>query len=265
MGKKGIISLLYFYYTYNNIISPLCKGIAIDKKGGGGYTETEVVQMVRLGNDWDEILSDEWAKPYYQNLREFLKKEYSSREIYPAMNDIFSALKYTSYSDCRAVIIGQDPYHEPGQAHGLCFSVKPGVPLPPSLRNIYRELKSDLGIEPPENGFLENWAKNGVLMLNNVLTVRRGAAASHKGMGWEQFTDRVISELDKKETPVVFILWGAHARKKCDIIKNPIHKKLICAHPSPLSAYNGFFGCRHFSRCNQLLTESGQPPIDWSL
>ena len=219
--------------------------------------------MVHIGNDWDEILADEWQKPYYIKLREFLKSEYSSREIYPDMYNIFNALKYTSYKDCRAVIIGQDPYHEPGQAHGLCFSVMPGTPLPPSLKNIYTELKNDLGIEPAQNGFLERWAKSGVLMLNTVLTVRRGAANSHKDKGWEQFTDCVIQKLNQKDTPVVFLLWGAHARKKCDIITNPIHKKLTCAHPSPLSAYNGFFGCRHFSKCNYLLIESGQEPIDW--
>ncbi len=219
--------------------------------------------MVHIGNDWDEILADEWQKPYYIKLREFLKSEYSSREIYPDMYNIFNALKYTSYKDCRAVIIGQDPYHEPGQAHGLCFSVMPGTPLPPSLKNIYTELKNDLGIEPAQNGFLERWAKSGVLMLNTVLTVRRGAANSHKDKGWEQFTDCVIQKLNQKDTPVVFLLWGAHARKKCDIITNPLHKKLTCAHPSPLSAYNGFFGCRHFSNCNCLLIESGQEPIDW--
>lgn len=224
-----------------------------------------MIFIASFGNDWDEILRDEWEKPYYRELRAFLKEEYATKEIYPDMHDIFSALKYTSFERCRAVIIGQDPYHEPGQAHGLCFSVKPGVPLPPSLKNIYKELESDLGITPPEHGFLGSWAKSGVLMLNNVLTVRRGAAASHKGKGWEQFTDRIIRELDKKETPIVFILWGAHARKKCDIIKNPIHKKLLSVHPSPLSAYGGFFGCRHFSECNRLLIESGQEPIDWEI
>ena len=221
--------------------------------------------MVHIGNDWDEILKDEWQKPYYLELREFLKKEYSAHEVYPNMHDIFNALKYTSFSDVRAVIIGQDPYHEPNQAHGLCFSVKPGVPIPPSLRNIYAELESDLGIKPAQHGFLESWAKDGVLMLNNVLTVRRAAANSHKDKGWERFTDRVISELNRKETPVVFLLWGAAARKKCEIITNPIHKKLITVHPSPLSAYNGFFGCKHFSRCNELLKESGQKPIDWEI
>lgn len=221
--------------------------------------------MVKLGNDWDEILKHEWEKPYYKQLRQFLKKEYSAYEIYPDMHDIFNALKYTSFADCKAVIIGQDPYHEPGQAHGLCFSVKPGVPLPPSLKNIYKEMESDLGIPPAKNGYLEKWAKNGVLMLNNVLTVRRANANSHKDKGWEQFTDAVIEKLNEKDTPVVFILWGANARKKCEKITNPIHKKLISVHPSPLSAYGGFFGCRHFSKCNELLIESGLEPIDWSL
>lgn len=221
--------------------------------------------MVKLGNDWDEILKDEWEKPYYKQLRQFLKKEYSTYQIYPDMHDIFNALKYTSFADCKAVIIGQDPYHEPGQAHGLCFSVKPGVPLPPSLKNIYKELESDLGIPPAKNGYLEKWAKSGVLMLNNVLTVRRANANSHKDKGWEQFTDAVIEKLNEKDTPVVFILWGANARKKCEKITNPIHKKLISVHPSPLSAYGGFFGCKHFSKCNELLTEAGLEPIDWSL
>ncbi len=221
--------------------------------------------MVHIGNDWDEILKDEWAKPYYQKLREFLKKEYTTQTVYPEMNDIFNALRYTSFEDCRVVIIGQDPYHEPRQAHGLCFSVKRGVDIPPSLKNIYKELESDLRLKPATHGFLEDWAKQGVLMLNNVLTVRRGQANSHKGMGWEQFTDRVIAELNKKQTPVVFLLWGANARKKCDVITNPIHKKLIAPHPSPLSAYNGFFGCRHFSKCNELLKEAGLSPIDWQI
>lgn len=221
--------------------------------------------MVNIGNDWDEILKDEWQKPYYQKLREFLKKEYSTQTVYPEMNDIFNALRYTSFSDCRVVIIGQDPYHEPNQAHGLCFSVKRGVDIPPSLKNIYKEIESDLSIPPASHGFLETWAKQGVLMLNNVLTVRRGQANSHKGMGWEQFTDRVIAELNKKQTPVIFLLWGANARKKCDVITNPIHKKLIAPHPSPLSAYSGFFGCRHFSKCNQLLKDAGLTPIDWEI
>ncbi len=219
--------------------------------------------MVRLGNDWDGILADEWEKPYYRQLHSFLKEEYSKTRIYPDMYDIFNALKYTSFADTRAVIIGQDPYHGPGQAHGLCFSVKKGVPLPPSLVNIYKEITDDLGVAMPQHGELTGWAKQGVLLLNTVLTVRAGQPNSHKDKGWEIFTDRVISELNRKETPVVFLLWGANAEKKARVITNPIHKKLITVHPSPLSAYRGFFGCRHFSKANEILISSGQPPIKW--
>ena len=204
--------------------------------------------MVKLGNDWDNILADEWSKPYYRQLHDFLKSEYSKTRIYPDMYDIFNALRYTSFENTRAVIIGQDPYHGPGQAHGLCFSVKKGVPLPPSLVNIYKEITDDLGVAMPQHGDLTGWARQGVLLLNTVLTVRAGQPNSHKDKGWEIFTDRVISELDRKETPVVFLLWGANAEKKARVITNPIHKKLITVHPSPLSAYRGFFGCRHFSR-----------------
>lgn len=221
--------------------------------------------MVNIGNDWDKILADEWQKPYYIKLRGFLKTEYQNNTVYPEMNDIFNALKYTSYKDTKVVIIGQDPYHGEGQAHGLCFSVKKGVTPPPSLKNIYKELNDDLGCPIASHGELTSWAKQGVLMLNNVLTVRQACPNSHKGMGWENFTDRVILELDKKETPVVFLLWGANARKKAEIIKNPIHKKLITVHPSPLSAYNGFFGCKHFSKTNDILANSGQTPINWTI
>lgn len=220
--------------------------------------------MVKLGNDWDGILSDEWEKPYYRQLHSFLKEEYSKTRIYPDMYDIFNALKYTSFADTRAVIIGQDPYHGPGQAHGLCFSVKKGVPLPPSLVNIYKEITDDLGVIMPQHGELTVWAKQGVLLLNTVLTVRAGQPNSHKDKGWEIFTDRVISELNRKETPVVFLLWGANAEKKARVITNPIHKKLITVHPSPLSAYRGFFGCRHFSKANEILISSGQSPIEWN-
>ena len=221
--------------------------------------------MVKLGNDWDNILADEWSKPYYRQLHDFLKSEYSKTRIYPDMYDIFNALRYTSFENTRAVIIGQDPYHGPGQAHGLCFSVKKGVPLPPSLVNIYKEITDDLGVAMPQHGDLTGWARQGVLLLNTVLTVRAGQPNSHKNKGWEIFTDRVISELDRKETPVVFLLWGANAEKKARVITNPIHKKLITVHPSPLSAYRGFFGCRHFSKTNAYLTAHGIAPIDWNL
>ncbi|MBQ1989107.1 MAG: uracil-DNA glycosylase [Clostridia bacterium] len=219
--------------------------------------------MVNLGNDWDNILADEFGKEYYLKIRQFLKEEYSTRRIYPHMNDIFNALKYTSFKDTKVVIIGQDPYHGPGQAHGLCFSVKEGVQFPPSLRNIFKELASDIGKEIPKSGELTHWAKQGVLLLNAVLTVREGEPTSHSKIGWETFTDRVISELNKKETPVVFLLWGAYAQKKAEIITNPIHKKLMSVHPSPLSASRGFFGCKHFSKTNDLLIKSGLEPIKW--
>lgn len=221
--------------------------------------------MVNLGNDWDSILADEWQKPYYLELRKFLKQEYSTQTVYPNMEDIFNALKLTSFKDTKVVIIGQDPYHGFGQAHGLCFSVKKGVVPPPSLKNIYKELKSDIGFEIPSHGELTSWAKQGVLLLNNVLTVREGLPNSHKGKGWEIFTDRVIGELNKKETPVVFLLWGANAQKKAEIITNPKHFKLMTVHPSPLSASRGFFGCRHFSKTNEILQKNRINPINWEI
>ena len=219
--------------------------------------------MVNIGNDWDNILADEWEKPYYKKLRAFLKAEYSTRRIYPDMHDIFNALKYTSFEDTRVVIIGQDPYHGYGQAHGLCFSVKQGVTPPPSLKNIFKELNSDLGVPIKSHGELTDWAKQGVLLLNAVLTVREGQPTSHKGMGWETFTDRVIGELNRKTTPVVFLLWGSYAQKKAEIITNPIHKKLISVHPSPLSASRGFLGCKHFSKTNEILKANGLNAIKW--
>ena len=219
--------------------------------------------MVHIGNDWDEILKDEWQKPYYRELRAFLKAEYTTQQIYPPMHDIFNALKYTSFSNTKVVIIGQDPYHGPDQAHGLCFSVKQGITPPPSLKNIFKELDADIGKATPSHGELTEWAKQGILLLNNILTVREGQPTSHKGKGWEIFTDRVISELNNKQTPVVFLLWGAHAQKKAEIITNPIHYKLASVHPSPLSASRGFFGCRHFSKTNALLIKNGLEPIEW--
>ena len=219
--------------------------------------------MVNIGNDWDDILKDEWEKPYYITLRQFLKKEYSTQRIYPDMHDIFNALKYTSFENTKVVIIGQDPYHGYGQAHGLCFSVKKGVVPPPSLKNIFKELNSDVGKEIPSHGELTDWAKQGVLLLNAVLTVREGQPTSHAKMGWETFTDRVISELNKKEAPVVFLLWGAYAQRKAEIITNPLHKKLMSVHPSPLSASRGFFGCKLFSKTNQLLQNAGLEQINW--
>ena len=222
--------------------------------------------MVCIGNDWDNILSDEWEKPYYKELREFLKNEYNSRTIYPPKEDIFNALKYTSFSDTKVVIIGQDPYHGANQAHGLCFSVKKGIAPPPSLKNIYKELETDIeGFVTPSHGELTAWAKQGVLMLNNVLTVREATPNSHKGKGWEKVTDRIISELNNKTTPIVFLLWGNNAISKAKIITNPIHQKLTTVHPSPLSAYGGFFGCKHFSKTNEILKNAGLTSIDWNI
>ncbi len=218
--------------------------------------------MVKLGNSWDEILKDEFRKDYYLKLREFLKEEYSTRTIYPDMHNIFNALKKASYEDVKVVILGQDPYHEPGQAQGLCFSVPDGFPLPPSLKNIYQELAEDLRVVR-RSGNLEDWAEQGVLLLNAVLTVRRGQAGSHAGKGWEIFTDRVIELLNERKDPVIFLLWGGYARKKKALITNPRHYVLEAAHPSPLSAYNGWFGCRHFSRTNGILESLGKAPIDW--
>lgn len=221
--------------------------------------------MVHIGNEWDALLAEEFRKDYYLRLREFLKAEYGSRNIFPPMNDIFNALRYTSYSDVKAVILGQDPYHGMGQAHGLCFSVKRGVQPPPSLQNIFKELNADLGIQPPSHGELTAWAKSGVLLLNTALTVREGQANSHRGQGWEILTDRVIELLNERSQPIVFILWGGNARAKTKLITNPAHLVLQCAHPSPLSAYNGFFGCRHFSKANEFLARNGIEPIDWRL
>lgn len=221
--------------------------------------------MVNIGNEWDALLSGEFKKDYYLRLREFLKAEYGSRNIFPPMQDIFNSLRYTSYSDVKAVILGQDPYHGAGQAHGLCFSVKKGVQPPPSLQNIFKELNADLGIQPPPHGELTAWAKSGVLLMNTVLTVREGQANSHKGQGWEILTDRVIELLNQREQPIVFLLWGGNARAKAKLITNPAHLVLQCAHPSPLSAYNGFFGCRHFSKANEFLSANGIEPIDWQI
>lgn len=217
--------------------------------------------MVKFDNDWDEVLKGEFDKPYYKKLHQFLKEEYSSRTIYPDMYDIFNALRYTPYNKVKVLILGQDPYHEPGQAHGLAFSVQKGIKVPPSLVNIYKELHDDIGFKIPSHGYLKEWAEQGVLLLNAVLTVRRGQANSHKGKGWEIFTDEVIKKLNEREETVVFILWGANARSKKKYITNPKHHILESPHPSPLSAYRGFFGGKFFSKTNSLLKE----PIDWTI
>lgn len=221
--------------------------------------------MVNLGNDWDRLLDGEFSKPYYLELRKFLKAEYTAHTIYPDMYDIFNALKYTPCEKAKVLILGQDPYHEPNQAHGLAFSVKKGVEPPPSLKNIYKELSSDIGFTAPPHGELTKWAEQGVLLLNTSLTVRRSQANSHRGKGWEIFTDRVIELLNERESPMVFMLWGNNAKAKAPLITNSRHLILTAAHPSPLSAHNGFFGCKHFSKCNNFLTENGIAPVDWSL
>ncbi len=220
------------------------------------------LDMVNIQNSWDEVLSDEFKSEYYLKLREFLKKEYFSRTIYPPMNDIFNALKLTPYEKVKVVILGQDPYHEKGQAEGLCFSVPKGVKTPPSLVNIFKEIKDDLNIDntSPE---LSCWAKQGVLLLNTSLTVREGQANSHSGKGWEILTDAIIKKLNDRKQPIVFLLWGANARSKAAFITNKNHLVLSAAHPSPLSAYNGFFGCKHFSKTNEFLIKNGIEPIDW--
>ena len=221
--------------------------------------------MVHIGNSWDDILAEEFRSSWYMQLREFLKYEYSHYRVYPDMYDIFNALKYTDYYSVKAVILGQDPYHGAGQAHGLCFSVREGVPPPPSLNNIFTELHNDLGVPIPRSGELTKWAQRGVLLLNTVLTVREGQSNSHRGKGWEQLTDAVIAKLSARERPMVFILWGSNARAKKPLIDMSRHLVLESAHPSPLSAYNGFFGNRHFSRTNAFLSQHGTEPVDWDL
>lgn len=221
--------------------------------------------MVQFGNSWDDILKPEFEKEYYKNIREFLKYEYSHYKIYPNMNNIFDSLKYASYENIKVVIIGQDPYHEEGQAHGLSFSVQPGIEIPPSLQNIYKELQDDLGCYIPNNGYLVKWAKQGVLLLNNVLTVRAHQANSHKDKGWEEFTDDIIKILNERKEPIVFMFWGACAKTKEALVTNPNHLILKAVHPSPLSAYRGFFGCKHFSKANDFLKAHGEEPIDWQI
>lgn len=220
--------------------------------------------MIKITEEWDEILKEEFASESYLRLREFLKREYSSRTIYPSMFDIFNSMKKTAFNDVKAVILGQDPYHEKGQAMGLSFSVPAGVEKPPSLVNIFKELHSETGMEIPASGDLTGWANQGVLLLNAVLTVREHAANSHKGKGWEEFTDSIIKKISEGRENVVFLLWGGNARSKKPLIDGAKHLILECAHPSPLSAYNGFFGCGHFIRANEYLIKHGKTPIEWS-
>ena len=220
---------------------------------------------VNITNDWLELLNDQFEMDYYKDLREFLIKEYGSSTIYPDKYDIFNALNYTAYKDVKVVILGQDPYHEPNQAHGLSFSVKPGVTIPPSLANIYKELRDDLGCSIPNNGYLKKWADQGVLLLNTSLTVRAKEANSHRNKGWEIFTDVIISLLNKRDKPVVFILWGNNAISKEKLITNKKHYILKSPHPSPLSVYRGFWGSKPFSKTNNFLESVGEEPIDWQI
>jgi uracil-DNA glycosylase len=215
--------------------------------------------------DWNPVLRTELAKPYWGELQAFVAAERARAPVYPPPDEVFACLHLTPYADTRVLILGQDPYHGRGQAHGLCFSVRRGVTIPPSLVNIYEELRTDVGVEPPGHGNLEAWARQGVLLLNTTLTVRGGQAASHQGKGWETFTDEVIRAVDAKEHPVVFILWGSHARRKKALIDTSRHTVIESAHPSPLSARNGFFGSRPFSRTNEALVAAGLEPIDWRL
>lgn len=218
-----------------------------------------------IQNDWLEPLSPEFRKPYYADLFRFVKNEYATRQIFPPADDIFNAFHLTPLSQVKVVILGQDPYHNDGQAHGLCFSVKPEVEIPPSLVNIYKELQDDLGCYIPNNGYLTKWASQGVLMLNTVLTVRAHQANSHRGVGWEEFTDAAIRILNEQDRPIVFILWGSPAQKKAAMLNNPKHLILKAPHPSPLSAYRGFFGSKPFSRTNEFLIKNGLTPIDWQI
>lgn len=221
--------------------------------------------LIEFKNDWDELLKDEFQKEYYRKLRHFLINEYRTKNIYPDKYKIFEALKLTSYKDAKVVILGQDPYHGENQAHGLAFSVQRGISIPPSLVNIYKELSGDLNCYIPNNGYLVPWAKQGVLLLNASLTVIANRANSHRNKGWEIFTDEVIKLVNKKNTPVVFLLWGSNAKSKEKYITNEKHLVLKSVHPSPLSAHRGFFGCKHFSKANEFLRESGQGEIDWQI
>ena len=221
--------------------------------------------MAAIQNDWLAPLRAEFAKPYYKDLYQKVLQEYRTTKVFPPADDIFNAFHLTPLSEVKVVILGQDPYHNDGQAHGLCFSVQPGTDIPPSLVNIYQELQNDLGCYIPNNGYLEKWAKQGVLLLNTVLTVRAHQANSHRGIGWEQFTDAVIRILNEQDRPIVFLLWGSPARAKKAMLNNPNHLVLEAPHPSPLSAYRGFFGCRHFSRTNQFLEAHGIAPVDWQI
>ncbi len=221
--------------------------------------------MVNIGNDWDAVLASDFESENYLNLRKFLKYEYQNATVYPDMYHIFEALKLTPLQNVKVVILGQDPYHGPGQAHGLCFSVQDGTAFPPSLQNIFKELEQEFGFPFPQSGDLSAWGKEGVLLLNTTLTVRACSPMSHAGKGWEEITDAIIRAVASKKEPVVYLLWGAHARSKKALIDNPSHLILESVHPSPLSAYRGFFGCGHFAKANEFLAQNGVSPVRWNL
>lgn len=221
--------------------------------------------MSQITNDWLKAINGEFKKPYYEELYNFVKDEYSKNVIYPPADDIFNAFHFTPLSEVKVLILGQDPYHNVNQAHGLSFSVKPGQDIPPSLQNIYKELNDDIGCYIPNNGYLEKWAREGVLLLNTVLTVRAHQANSHQGKGWEQFTDAVINAINNEDRPIVYMLWGRPAQSKAKMLTNPKHLILKAPHPSPLSAYRGFFGCKHFSIANEFLEKNGVSPVDWQI
>ncbi|MCR5144279.1 MAG: uracil-DNA glycosylase [Lachnospiraceae bacterium] len=224
-----------------------------------------MMKLQEINQEWQEALRDEFQKDYYINLMDFVSDAYENNEVFPPANEVFNALNYTPLSKVKAVIIGQDPYHDNGQAHGLCFSVKPGVKIPPSLVNIYKELHDDIGFEIPQDGYLVKWADQGVLMINTVLTVNAHEANSHKGKGWEKFTDAIIEKVNQQDRPIVFLLWGAPAQKKKKMLDNPKHLILEAPHPSPLSVYRGFWGCKHFSKTNEFFVANGETPIDWQI
>ena len=221
--------------------------------------------MAMISNDWLEVVGDEFHKPYYSGLYRFIQEEYSTHVVYPPADDIFNAFHFTPLKDVKVLILGQDPYHEEGQAHGLAFSVLTGQEIPPSLVNIYQELHDDLGCRIPDNGYLKKWADQGVLLLNTVLTVRAHQANSHQGKGWEKFTDAIIQAVNTQDRPIVCMLWGRPAQSKKPMLTNPKHLILEAPHPSPLSAYRGFFGCKHFGQCNEYLVNNGLQPIDWQI
>ena len=221
--------------------------------------------MKLIGNKWDEVLKDEYEKPYFMETLQKVNNEYLTKNIYPPQNCVFNALKYTDFDNVKVVIIGQDPYHGKGQAHGLCFSVMKNTDIPPSLKNIYKEITNDVGGFIPDNGYLVPWAKQGVLLLNTVLTVKEGQPQSHKDIGWQQFTDAIIEQLNNEKQGIVFLLWGRNDIDKRKLIDEKKHYCLTAAHPSPLSAYNGFFGCKHFSKCNEILIKQGKTPINWQI